>query len=416
MTKLAFHMHLKRFVTLIAVAAALSGCSEKPVELTLVTPLVEVDREIVADLHELFANENVLTNIRLTEQALSEQDAIDAVLSGQADLALVSNTVAYHPELATVMPLYPTVLHMARRHGVDLVAAADSAHDLTVYAGPEGAVTRGMFERIATRIGIDFGAYRFVESPVEVPDIVIVFAPISPERLAEYPDLVLASVETPAEIGQGGIVDAAVLLNPHFRPFVIPVGTYGDATPEPIVTIAVDQMLVTRSNVEASVVYDLIGDVLRLRPALAAKRPGLFHNLSGDFDPGRSRFMLHAGTQDYLQREEPSVYERYSGIAEVVVTLFVAIASASVAGVRIYQRRRKNRIDEFYSQTIALQRSVTKASTPDERANAIRAVRDLQVRAFDLLVDEKLAADESFRIFITLSNDVLQQLEVGKEG
>jgi TRAP-type uncharacterized transport system substrate-binding protein len=388
MTKLAFHMHLKRFVTLIAVAAALSGCSEKPVELTLVTPLVEVDREIVADLHELFANENVLTNIRLTEQALSEQDAIDAVLSGQADLALVSNTVAYHPELATVMPLYPTVLHMARRHGVDLVAAADSAHDLTVYAGPEGAVTRGMFERIATRIGIDFGAYRFVESPVEVPDIVIVFAPISPERLAEYPDLVLASVETPAEIGQGGIVDAAVLLNPHFRPFVIPVGTYGDATPEPIVTIAVDQMLVTRSNVEASVVYDLIGDVLRLRPALAAKRPGLFHNLSGDFDPGRSRFMLHAGTQDY----------------------------PSVAGVRIYQRRRKNRIDEFYSQTIALQRSVTKASTPDERANAIRAVRDLQVRAFDLLVDEKLAADESFRIFITLSNDVLQQLEVGKEG
>ena len=29
----------------------------------------------------------------------------------------------------------------------------------------------------------------------------------------------------------------------------------------------------------------------------------------------------------------------------------------------------------------------------------------------DLLVDEKLAADESFRIFVTLSNDVLRQLE-----
>jgi hypothetical protein len=28
-----------------------------------------------------------------------------------------------------------------------------------------------------------------------------------------------------------------------------------------------------------------------------------------------------------------------------------------------------------------------------------------------MLVDEKLAADESFRIFITLSNDVVQQLD-----
>jgi hypothetical protein len=38
-------------------------------------------------------------------------------------------------------------------------------------------------------------------------------------------------------------------------------------------------------------------------------------------------------------------------------------------------------------------------------------VRKLQSEAFDLLVDEKLSADESFRIFITLSNDVLRQLE-----
>jgi hypothetical protein len=43
-------------------------------------------------------------------------------------------------------------------------------------------------------------------------------------------------------------------------------------------------------------------------------------------------------------------------------------------------------------------------------------VRTLQNTAFDLLVDEKLAADESFRIFITLSNDVLQQLSDGRSS
>jgi hypothetical protein len=36
----------------------------------------------------------------------------------------------------------------------------------------------------------------------------------------------------------------------------------------------------------------------------------------------------------------------------------------------------------------------------------------MQDKAFELLVDEKLAADESFRIFVTLSNDVLQELGI----
>jgi len=41
---------------------------------------------------------------------------------------------------------------------------------------------------------------------------------------------------------------------------------------------------------------------------------------------------------------------------------------------------------------------------------AAAKLRALQDEAFELLVDEKLAADESFRIFITLSNDVIEQI------
>jgi len=147
-----------------------------------------------------------------------------------------------------------------------------------------------------------------------------------------------------------------------------------------------------------------------LRPALAAKRPGLFQQLSEDFDTSRSTYIVHSGTQDYLQRSEPTVYERYSGIAEVTVTIIVAFGSALFAGVRIYKMRRKNRIDTFYAKTIELSRSVDDSTDAAELQKVIAEVRGLQTTAFDLLVDEKLAADDSFRIFITLSNDVLQQL------
>ena len=72
--------------------------------------------------------------------------------------------------------------------------------------------------------------------------------------------------------------------------------------------------------------------------------------------------------------------------------------------------RRKNRIDTFYSDVLAIRNSIRETATVEERRKKANEIRALQTTAFELLVDEKLAADESFRIFITLSNDVLQQL------
>ena len=149
--------------------------------------------------------------------------------------------------------------------------------------------------------------------------------------------------------------------------------------------------------------------VLRLRPALSA-RPRRVPESGDDFDVSRSTFIVHPGTQSYLQRDAQQCYERYSGVAEVVATIVLGLVSAIFAGMRLYKITRKNRIDTFYVRTIALQRSISAQTSIDDRQRIAGEIRDLQSQAFDLLVDEKLAADESFRIFITLSNDVLRQL------
>lgn len=401
-------MQMTRLI-LITTLLALAACERNPHELRLVTPVSPIDRGIVEDLGSLFDDES-LVRVQLSEGALSEEEALDAIASGRADIALISNNLEFRQDIATVMPLYPTVLHIARRKGSDSPGGPEMLRNAAIYAGPEGSASRLVFENFVKRTGLKDEQYRFVDGPTDIPDVVIVFAPISPERIAEYPDFLLTSMGTPEDVGAGGTIDAAVLLHPYFRPFVIPIGTYGDSTPEPVVTVAVDKLLVARSDLDATVVYDLINEILRLRPALAAKRPGLFQQLSDDFDTSRSTFVVHAGTQAYLQRSAPSVYERYSGVAEVGVTLIVALGSAIIAGVRIFRLRRKNRIDKFYTQTIELGRSVTDASSAEERQRVFNQVRDLQDAAFDLLVDEKLSADESFRIFITLSDDVLGRL------
>jgi hypothetical protein len=400
-----------RFLPIIIASssAVLASCESHVPDLRLVTPSESIDSGIISEFGNLL-DEDYTVGISLTEYSLAEGAALDMLVSGSADLALVSNNLPYREDVATVMPLYPTVLHIAYRYGLDATSAESLLRGAAVYAGPEGSASRLVFERIVARQGLDADDYAYVSEAGPEPDVLIVFAPISPERIAAFPDFRLFSLATPAEIGTGSIVDAALLLNPQFRPFVVPQGTYGDATPEAIVTVAVDKLLIARSDLDSSIVYDLINDILRLRPAMAARHPGLFSTLGEDFDVSRSNFEIHTGTQDYLQRSAPTVYERYSGVAEVAVTLFIGLFSASVAGVRIFKMRRKNRIDTFYSKTLQLRKSVSNSMPAEDRKLALQAVRNLQNEAFDLLVDEKLAADESFRIFITLSNDVIRQL------
>lgn len=399
---------------LLICCACLAACGSKTTELTLIAPSSNLDLEIANDIAAILQRDSAI-RLTISDEQLSGEHALDALLSGEADLAVVSNYLPFRDGIATVMPLYPSVLHIAYREGRDASSGYALLNQARVYAGIEGSASRLILNRITSRLQIPDDAITFVN---ELPDgnydsidVVVVFAPISPQRVEALHGYRLYSFGSPAEIGSGSIIDAATLLNPPLRAFIIPTTTYGDATPEPIATVAVDKVLVARSNLDAADVYDFISAVRRLRPALSANRPGLFEQLDEGLDVKNSTFVLHAGTQDFMQREEPTVYERYSGVAEVVVTLLIALISATLAGFRLVKMRRKNRIDQFYSAVIEIRNSIAHDARQDERAQARQQVKELQNTAFAQLVEEKLAADESFQIFITLSNDVLHQLE-----
>ena len=400
-----------RWIFLCITVAIATGCENSPTELLLVKPSSPVDFEIAQDIVGLVGNDAEVS-ILLTDLAQSDASALDALTSGAADIALVSNNLPYRSGISTVIPLYPTVLHIGYFGDREFKFGTELFRGARVFAGPEGSASRMMFEKFTSRTGLAPADFAYVTDVDEQPEVFVVFAPISPDRLAGFSNIRLVSMGSPDDIGTGSSIDAATLLNPTLKPFVIPVGTYGEATPTPIVTLAVDMMMVARSDLNASVVYDLVRELSRLRPALASRRPGLFQRLSDDVNPGNSTFVLHPGLVAYLDRNEPSVYERYSGVAEVSVTVIIALFSAIFAGVRIYHMRRKNRIDAFYTDVIAIRSGLDDSSSVDERTAAAQKIRELQNTAFKLLIDEKLSADESFRIFISLSNDALRDLSV----
>ncbi|MDH3810914.1 MAG: hypothetical protein OEU60_04305, partial [Gammaproteobacteria bacterium] len=176
------------------------------------------------------------------------------------------------------------------------------------------------------------------------------------------------------------------------------------------VTLAVENILVARNDMEDTEAYDLFAEMLRLRPTLFSDRPELFQPLDEQIRQSNFIFGLHPGAVSYLERDEPTYIERYSGVAELLVTLLITSVSGLIAVKNIYRIRRKNRIDEFYLETIRIRDSVTVDTTTDELATAIEKIHALKNRAFELLVDERLAADQSFQVFIDLARESVDQI------
>ena len=243
--------------------------------------------------------------------------------------------------------------------------------------------------------------------------MVVIFAPVMPDipdRIRPCGDYRLYSLGRPEDLGTGLAVDAVALLNPQLKPFVIPQGTYDELTPRPIVTLAVDKLLVASRDLSETAVYDLLRELLRMKPALSASHPGLFHQLTDDFDISGSAFVIHPGALAYVQRDEPGVLERYSGVAEVAVTLMIGLVSGIYAVYRIFTIRRKNRIDAFCKEAIDIRDQLDGTVDEAQRAEAVARIKSLQDRAYRMMIEEKLAADESFRIFITLCNDIIADI------
>ena len=407
-------------IVLVALPVLLVGTSNiyesPPTELTLVVPRLPIDREI-ADNFALLLDDLADVTIRQVQLDDPAKRELQALLDGDADLAMVSNKEAFHPDIGTVTPMYPRVLHIAHRAELPAGGFESLLRSGTVDAGLSGSESRIFLEQALPLFDVDLNDVDFVGSD-GCADVILLYAPVFrgvEQQLSQCGDYRLKSLSEIGDLGQGSLIDALMLQNPRVRPFIIPRRMYGDITPEAVVTLAVDQLLVAHESVEEAVIYDLMSEIQRLQHAIAGQHPAIYDELAESFSGSRSTFALHQGTQAFLERNEPDFLERYSGVAEVLVTLLVGIVSGGFAMYRLYQIRRKDRIDEFYAHILEIRDSLAE-QVPSDRDALRRKIRDLQDEALQLLIEEKLAADESFRIFMSLSNDLVDELRDHRGG
>ncbi len=392
--------------------SALAGCAESPATLRIVSGPPEANQDVAALLVD--ASSAVDAPVRLIGGArvASSEAALAALEDGTADVAIVENYASIrHASVRTVAPLYPSVLHIGVRPEQRGRRLREVLAGATVYAGVEDAPARRLLDRMASMYAWSDVQFSYVDSLERDPDVVFGFSPISPSDAPQLAGYELLSLGRAEDVGHGSPADGLSLVAPYLRSFVIPEATYGSLTPTAIATVAGDRLLVTRADTPRVVIFDLLQTIQMAGPLLVAQRPDLGVEELESFDIGHLTFPLHPGAQAFRARNEPGFVERAAGLIDAVLAAVAALGTGLFAALQYWRSRKKTRIDAFYAEALAIRAKLSPELTPEQRSLLAAQLRALRDRAFSLLMDEKLAADDSFRILQSLASDVIHELE-----
>lgn len=395
----------------VLLTLGVAACTDSSSVLRVVSAPPAANQEVAALLER--TSRDVETPVRLVEADVVEgaEAALRALEAGAADLAIVENSPTdEHPTIRTVVPLYPSVLHIGVRTQMRDASLRDVLDGATVFAGPDDAPARRLLELLASLYRSRPVELSYVDTLEENPDVVFAFAPVSPRQAPVFDGYVLFSLGNAEDVGSGSLADALALVAPLARPFVIPEGTYGELTPTAIATVAIDTVLVTRRDTPNVAVFDLMQSLQLMAPRLVAGRPDLRVDAFDGFELADLTFPLHPGALAFRARNEPGFAERAASIIEVAGTVFAALSALFIALYRYVRGRRKTRIDELYKRALDIRAKIPSLGDAERREQIVN-LRTLRDSAFTLLIDEKLAPDESFRILQELLGDVRRELE-----
>ena len=408
-----FRAWLVKAASAAAVSCVLAGCSKLPATLRIVSGPPQANEQIAAMLAS--GSEQLAAPVHLTagEPVAGGDEALAALAAGRADLAIVENSAGYrYPTARTVAPLYPSVLHIGIRPEKRAETLAQVLRGATVYAGTEETPARQLLERMKSLYGWRGIEFSYVDSLESRPDVVFVFAPLTPRAAPLLDGYELFSLGSADDVGTGSAADGLALVAPFLRSFVIPEGTYGPLTPTAIATVALDTLLVAREDTPVVVIYEVIQSMEMMGPLLAAQRPDLAIDELQSFALSHVTFPVHPGTMAFRARNDPGFAERAGTIFDVAVTIGVALFTALFALVRYVRGLRKGRIDKFYSAALEIRGKLAQEPSPERRKQFVMELRKLRADAFSLLINEKLAADDSFRILQALIYDIIREAEL----
>ncbi|MEP4484353.1 MAG: TAXI family TRAP transporter solute-binding subunit [Halioglobus sp.] len=403
-----------RTVMIVTLLLAFTGCDFLPRDIRIHTP-----EDVALDLNAL---QNVFADSSVLEFTLvdvpTNMGAIEAITSRTVDLALIDNSTSFEPGVRALLPVFKSVLHLAIRDDWTTGSPAELPQGTRFFITDQSAAGKHFVHLMLQRAGLDEDQVVFdAQLQPGATDVIVRFGPVIPADTSWLPpgySLTSLSEEFQDIDSRTDLLrEGMSYLAPSMSPTIIPPGTYKlPGNEHTLLTMAVDTLLVTHRDMPVPQAYQLTRTLLEEKQRLMAISPELFSAITEDFDPMDLSFPLHPGARRYLERDEPGLLERYAETINLFVYLAFLIATSLFALARWRARRSRDRIDGFYLQALGIQERIV--GEPSDKLLA--ELNTLEQSAFGSLINNKLSADESFRIFTDLVSRVRKELLIASRG
>jgi hypothetical protein len=416
-------MKNRTLLFIFSIIVILSSCNQKDEELVLLK-VSELGPAKVSDSTLAVIMEEELGRKVRVEYTLSEDTALKKLEDHEVDLAIIPNNIEgclRDKKLRTITPLLPRLLMI-------LAYNIPDAHDLSLKDLLENHNV--VFEEMS-RLDSIFIRTFFITFNITTPDAASYFFvhdidgdkwrdssfvyiglthmhnPVMRNLIENGADFI--SLDDVSNLGKGSSVEGLKSSFPKLRPFIIPKSIYLGMPEEPVLTIAITDILVACKALNKYLVYDIVKLINEKRSELISE-----DNTYNMLDPKTSDFILsfplHQGAKAYQNRDKPSVWTRYASVLWPFLSIIAIIAGALASLSRHIKQRKKMRIDTIYTELLTIRKRAYNNQDDSSREQLLKEMRNIRTKAFDALMNNKLSANESFMIFLSLYSEVMEEI------
>jgi TRAP-type uncharacterized transport system substrate-binding protein len=396
-------------VFLLLLLISVIGCQKERKKYTILGNIEDPQNEIANTIAAII-NKNSSDSLRVVRGNGSVMN-LELLEQGSADFGIVDNYSRFSNKITSLLPLYPQVLHILYKNKIRPTSLKQLLLSGKVFPGIDGSGTKMFVDQLIGDLGLERKNMQFV-SVLDLFDADVIFSftdLLTQEELRDLKAYKLYSIDEVSRLSKGSLADGICTRHPQFEPFVIATNLYGSFSESPVLTIKIDAILVCRADLDKDVVYSIVSTIAENNQDLKNINPLLF-NVSGDFDPRKLNFAVHPGAKGFLDRYSPTFLEKYADVFSVIISVFVALASSLYTFSQWQKTRKKNKIDIYYKELLRLRGQVPAANSIEDIKALEETIKTTQEETIDLVVKEKLMADESFSIFLNLSKIIMDEI------
>ncbi len=406
---------MNKIIPLCLIILLLASCNPTTTHFSFIYNNEGPNREIAMKMEKLLESEFYNVDIHLIEGVGTDAN-LDSLILDKVDIALVENYVNYRDGVNSAFSVYSEVLHIFYRDGIDASSFESLIYDKLIYIGREESPTYNLMMDLFDFYGLDPSRINVTFNMAESLVIVELTNLFTKNELQNYQGFKLFSFDKVENIGVGSVVEGISLKYPRLAPFLIPQNSYWDFTEEPIVTLSVDLVMMVRSGMGEVAVNDFTKTMLQNRQIFTSIDPLLFDGMRENFDQSKLNIPLHEGSRIFLDRDEPSFIERYAELGGVLLSIIIALWSAIVSLTKWQAQKKKDKIDEFYEDLMKIKNRIPALQKVSDGMVMVKRVQMSQNKAFEMLIAEKLVANDSFRIYMELSKETINELRGKMRG